>query len=175
MEALDHVPPPEPAQPPAAPARVLVLGCGLSGLAMARWCAGQGAEVTVADTRAEPPQLAQLRAEVPRARFVSGAFSAELVEGQQQVLRSPGLTPEQVAPVVEAARARGVPVRGELALFDEALAALRAADGYHPAVLAVSGTNGKTTVTALTGQLVERSGKTVAVAGNIGPSLLDTL
>ena len=175
METLDHVPPPEPAPPPAAPARVLVLGCGLSGLAMARWCVGQGAEVTVADTRAEPPQLAQLRAEVPRARFVSGAFTAELVEGQQQVLRSPGLTPEQVAPVVDAARGRGIPVRGELALFDEALAALRAADGYHPAVLAVTGTNGKTTVTSLTGQLVERSGKTVAVAGNIGPSLLDTL
>jgi UDP-N-acetylmuramoylalanine--D-glutamate ligase len=52
---------------------------------------------------------------------------------------------------------------------------LRAQQGYHPAVLAVTGTNGKTTVTALTGQLVERSGKTVGVAGNIGPSLLDTL
>jgi UDP-N-acetylmuramoylalanine--D-glutamate ligase len=52
---------------------------------------------------------------------------------------------------------------------------MRQSDGYHPAVLAVTGTNGKTTVTALTGQLVERSGKTVAVAGNIGPTLLDTL
>jgi UDP-N-acetylmuramoylalanine--D-glutamate ligase len=100
---------------------------------------------------------------------------AELVEGRQQVLRSPGLTPEQVAPVENAARERGIPVRGELSLFAEALRGLRDADGYHPAVLAVTGTNGKTTVTALTGQLVERSGKTVAVAGNIGPTLLDTL
>jgi len=91
------------------------------------------------------------------------------------VLRSPGLTPAQVAPVAEAARAAGIPVRGELGLFADALAAMRQAEGYHPAVLAVTGTNGKTTVTALTGQLVERSGKTVAVAGNIGPTLLDTL
>src|SRR5690606_29139395 len=60
-------------------------------------------------------------------------------------------------------------------LFADALAAMRQADGYHPAVLAVTGTNGKTTVTALTGQLVERSGRTVAVAGNIGPTLLETL
>lgn len=154
---------------------VLVLGCGASGLAMARWCAQHGARVTVADTREAPPQLPQLREQVPDARFVHGTFEAGLVEGQQLVLRSPGLTPAQVAPVEDAARAQGIPVRGELGLFADALEAMRQADGYHPAVLAVTGTNGKTTVTALTGQLVERSGKTVAVAGNIGPTLLETL
>jgi UDP-N-acetylmuramoylalanine--D-glutamate ligase len=154
---------------------VLVLGCGASGLAMARWCAEQGAQVTVADTRESPPQLALLREQLPQARFLHGEFGPELIEGQQLVLRSPGLTPAQVAPVERAARAAGIPVRGELGLFADALATLRQADGYHPAVLAVTGTNGKTTVTALTGQLVERSGKTVAVAGNIGPTLLDTL
>jgi UDP-N-acetylmuramoylalanine--D-glutamate ligase len=154
---------------------VLVLGCGASGLAMARWCARHGARVTVADTREDPPGLAALREQVPNARFVGGGFAAELAQARQLVLRSPGLTPAQVAPVEEAARAQGIPVRGELGLFADALAALRQADGYHPAVLAVTGTNGKTTVTALTGQLVERSGKTVAVAGNIGPTLLDTL
>ncbi len=155
--------------------KVLVLGCGASGLAMARWCAGQGAQVTVADTREAPPQLALLREQLPQARFVHGEFTAQLAEGMQLVLRSPGLTPQQVAPVEQAARAAGVPVRGELGLFADALAAMRQDNGYHPAVLAVTGTNGKTTVTALTGQLVERSGKTVAVAGNIGPTLLDTL
>ncbi|HET8744791.1 MAG TPA: UDP-N-acetylmuramoyl-L-alanine--D-glutamate ligase [Ramlibacter sp.] len=154
---------------------VLVLGCGASGLAMARWCARNGARVTVADTREDPPQLATLREQLPDAGFVGGAFTAELAQGRQLVLRSPGLTPEQVAPVEEAARAQGIPVRGELGLFADALTAMRQAEGYHPAVLAVTGTNGKTTVTALTGQLVERSGKTVAVAGNIGPTLLDTL
>ena len=154
---------------------VLVLGCGTSGLAMARWCAEQGAQVTVADTREAPPQLAALREQVPQARFVAGEFTAGLAEGRQLVLRSPGLTPAQLAPVEQAAREHGVPVLGELSLFTAALEALRQSQGYHPAVLAVTGTNGKTTVTALTGQLVERSGKTVAVAGNIGPSLLDTL
>ncbi len=154
---------------------VLVLGCGASGLAMARWCASHGAQVTVADTREAPPQLPQLREQVPQAQFVHGEFSADLAQGRQLVLRSPGLTPAQVAPVAEAARAVGIPVRGELWLFADALEAMRQADGYHPAVLAVTGTNGKTTVTALTGQLVERSGRTVAVAGNIGPTLLETL
>jgi UDP-N-acetylmuramoylalanine--D-glutamate ligase len=154
---------------------ILVLGCGASGLAMARWCAMHGAQVTVADTREAPPQLQLLREQVPSARFVAGEFDAALAQGQRLVLRSPGLTPEQVAPVEQAARAIGVPVRGELGLFADALAAMRASENYHPAVLAVTGTNGKTTVTALTGQLVERSGKTVAVAGNIGPTLLDTL
>jgi UDP-N-acetylmuramoylalanine--D-glutamate ligase len=155
--------------------KVLVLGCGASGLAMASWCAEQGAHVTVADTRESPPQLPQLRERVPGAQFVAGPFAAELVADQHLVLRSPGLAPQQVAPVEQAARERGIPFGGELGLFVAALAALKAANGYHPAVLAVTGTNGKTTVTSLTGQLVERSGKTVAVAGNIGPSLLDTL
>jgi UDP-N-acetylmuramoylalanine--D-glutamate ligase len=155
---------------------VLVLGLGESGLAMARWCARNGARVTVADTRDAPPQLEALREQLPRAEFVGGEFSASLLDGDvQAVFRSPGLSPAQAAPVVSAAAERGIPCGGELSLFAEALVALRAQEAYAPAVLAVTGTNGKTTVTALTGQLVERAGKTVAVAGNIGPSLLDTL
>ena len=221
---------------------VLVLGLGASGLAMARWCARHGARVTVADTRSQPPQLQALQREVPGAVFVGGAFDAALVQGNEirAVYCSPGLSPETMAPVLDAARAVGLVVGGELDLFARALQDLGtvettepdalqppAADaaqdelgdederahavgddlpptqdvvspdgemdegvaeeptpvvapvqqplGYHPAVLAITGTNGKTTVTSLTGQLVERAGKTVAVAGNIGPSLLDTL
>ncbi|HWI80909.1 UDP-N-acetylmuramoyl-L-alanine--D-glutamate ligase [Ramlibacter sp.] len=155
---------------------VLVLGLGASGLAMARWCAGRGARVTVADTRDAPPQLDALRQQVPEARFVAGPFDAALLDaGVQLLLRSPGLSPQQVATVVAAARERAVPVGGELSLFADALAELQQQQGYAPQVLAVTGTNGKTTVTALAGQLVERAGKSVAVAGNIGPTLLDTL
>ena len=221
---------------------VLVLGLGASGLAMARWCARHGARVTVADTRSQPPQLQALQREVPGAVFVGGTFDAALVQGSEirAVYCSPGLSPETMAPVLDAARAVGLVVGGELDLFARALQDLGtvettepdalqppAADaaqdelgdederahavgddlpptqdvvspdgemdegvaeeptpvvapvqqplGYHPAVLAITGTNGKTTVTSLTGQLVERAGKTVAVAGNIGPSLLDTL
>jgi UDP-N-acetylmuramoylalanine--D-glutamate ligase len=157
--------------------RVLILGLGLSGLAMARWCARMGAQVTVADTREAPPHLATLQSELPLARFVAGPLDASLVEGTTvcAVLRSPGLSPDSIAPVLIAAQALGIWTSGELGLFSEALTALKAADGYAPQVLAITGTNGKTTVTSLTSQLVERAGKRVAVAGNIGPTLLDTL
>jgi UDP-N-acetylmuramoylalanine--D-glutamate ligase len=156
---------------------VLILGLGASGLAMARWCAHAGADVTVADTRESPPQLAALQAEWPAVRFVSGPFVARLVEGTavRAVFRSPGLAPEVVAPVVDAARSMGLWQGGELSLFAAGLQDLKARFGYTPQVLAITGTNGKTTVTSLTGQLVARAGKTVKVAGNIGPTLLDTL
>ena len=78
---------------------VLILGLGASGLAMARWCARHGGVVTVADTREAPPQLAALREQVPNARFVSGEFSAALLDGVQAVFRSPGLSPADVAAV----------------------------------------------------------------------------
>jgi UDP-N-acetylmuramoylalanine--D-glutamate ligase len=322
---------------------VLVLGLGASGLAMARWCARHGAQVTVADTREAPPQLPVLREELPQVQFVGGPFTAGLIEGTpiRAVYRSPGLSPATVAPVVDAARAVGLVVGGELDLFAHALRDLHAARieaaqaaepvtydadvepsaaaeapvaepaepkaapvasaseevlptsvatepapaqdepapgtvdeaaapaaeaqevepradgvdtsvgaqaegvqgdpslsvpapvpsaaepaapgvyvpkaareaaefvariaelstpaalaqaeeepapapavvieapaapvGYTPAVLAITGTNGKTTVTSLTAQLIEHAGKSVAVAGNIGPTLLDTL
>ena len=195
---------------------VLILGLGASGLAMARWCAQHGAQVTVADTREAPPQRATLQAEVPTAQFIAGPFNAALAQGVRAVYRSPGLSPEVLAPVLAEARRAGLPVGGELDLFAQALAALRQAPaavepqpgpeesmlplededededagedrapvavavpvvslGYRPAILAITGTNGKTTVTSLTAQLVARAGKTVAVAGNIGPTLLDTL
>jgi UDP-N-acetylmuramoylalanine--D-glutamate ligase len=173
---------------------VLILGLGVSGLAMARWCARCGAQVTIADTRTEPPQLATLQREVPQARFVGGAFAAELLgifafpplgdggDGGLQlglsvtaVFKSPGLSPAEIAIISEAAYARQISVRGELALYSEALEQLKTSRAYAPKVLAITGTNGKTTVTSLTGQLVERAGKSVAVAGNIGPTLLSTL
>ena len=157
---------------------ILILGLGASGLAMARWCVQTGAaRVTVADTRAAPPQLATLQHELPQVHFVSGAFQADLVEGQSvhAVYRSPGLSPDSTALVVDAARAVGVFVGGELSLFSMGLQALRSARGYAPVVLAITGTNGKTTVTSMTGELLAHAGKTVAVAGNIGPTLLGTL
>lgn len=157
--------------------RVLILGLGISGMAMARWCVRAGAQVTVADTREAPAHLAALREELPGVQFVAGDFTPALVDGQglSAVYRSPGLSPEVVAPVFDAARAIGLPVGGELDLFSMALQGLSQAHGYAPKVLAITGTNGKTTVTSLTGKLLEHAGMTVGVAGNIGPTLLDTL
>ncbi|MBS0466498.1 MAG: UDP-N-acetylmuramoyl-L-alanine--D-glutamate ligase [Proteobacteria bacterium] len=162
---------------PLAGQRVLVLGLGASGLAMARWCVRCGAQVTVADTRANPPQLATLQAELPQVQFIAGPFDASLVEGRglHAVYRSPGLSPAEIAPVTVAVSACQISVGSELDLYAMALRELRASHGYAPAVLAITGTNGKTTVTSLTALLVESAGKSVAVAGNIGPTLLDTL
>ena len=162
---------------PLADQRVLVLGLGASGLAMARWCVRCGAQVIVADTREAPPQLALLRAELPQVEFIAGPLAASLVEGRalHAVYRSPGLSPADIAPVTVAAGACQISVGGELDLYAMALRELRASHGYAPAVLAVTGTNGKTTVTSLTTLLVQQAGKSVAVAGNIGPTLLDTL
>lgn len=156
--------------PSFAEQRVLVLGLGDSGLAMARWCAHFGAQVTVWDSREQPPQRAALG---DTAAFITGALTAETVAGVQAVLKSPGLSPLDAR--LKAVYEHGPAVRGELDLFADALAALKAQHGYAPAVLAITGTNGKTTTTCMTGLLAERAGKRVAMAGNIGPTLLDTL
>jgi UDP-N-acetylmuramoylalanine--D-glutamate ligase len=156
---------------------ILILGLGISGMAMARWCVRFGAQVVVADTREEPPYLHSLQHELPAVQFVGGAFTPQLIEGNPigSVLVSPGLSPDTTAPVLDAAKVAGLCVGGELSLFANALQDLQTQRAYTPQVLAITGTNGKTTVTSLTGKLVARAGKTVQVAGNIGPSLLDTL
>lgn len=162
---------------------VMVLGLGASGLAMVRWCALHGATVTVVDTREKPPQLAVLRTELPDVIFVHSTFNAALIEGTdiRAVFKSPGLSPAETAGVMDAAQKLGLWVGGELSLFALALKDLAQSPvptinaHYAPKVLAITGTNGKTTVTSLTGHLVRWAGKSVAVAGNIGPTLLDTL
>ena len=156
---------------------VLVLGLGESGLAMARWCARQGASVRVWDSRETPPQAQALRNGVPGATLLGGELDEAQLDGVARVLKSPGLAPQdaRIAPLLAAARARGIAVMGELELFVEALAGLKADSDYAPRLLAITGTNGKTTTTALTALLVERAGRSVVAAGNIGPTLLDSL
>ena len=157
---------------------VLILGLGASGLALARWCVRFGARVTVADTRLAPPQQDALRRLAPAAVFVCSPMDEALLQINgpfDMVLKSPGLSPASMAGVLRAAHARGLAVCNELSLFSHALADLKASRQYVPQVIGITGTNGKTTVTSLTGLLVQRAGKSVAVAGNIGPTLLDTL
>lgn len=166
---------------------VLVLGLGESGLAMARWCARAGAAVRVWDTRLAAvaggidssalPHAATLLAEQPAVQLLAGELSGAALDGVSLLLKSPGLAPtdSRMAPTLALAARRGVPVQGELGVFVGALAALKAECGYAPRLLAITGTNGKTTTTAMTALLVERSGRRVAVAGNIGPTMLHTL
>jgi UDP-N-acetylmuramoylalanine--D-glutamate ligase len=154
----------------------LVLGLGESGLAIALWLARSGARVRVADTRTEPARLPALRAAVPDAEFVAGPFDANLLDGVDFVAVSPGLAPDrELAEIAPAAAARHVPLWGEIELFAQALSNLKAEQGYSPKVIAITGTNGKTTVTSLTGLLCRRAGLTTKVAGNISPAALDVL
>ncbi|WP_225721468.1 UDP-N-acetylmuramoyl-L-alanine--D-glutamate ligase [Candidatus Vallotiella sp. (ex Adelges kitamiensis)] len=155
----------------------LVLGLGESGLAMARWCARYGCRLRVADTRAVPPNLSRLVALGIDAQFVGGAFSPSLLKDDVELVGiSPGLSPysTDLVELIRVAREYGIEVWGELEFFAQSLCVL-AKNGYQPKVLAITGTNGKTMTTVLTGLLCERAGKSVAVAGNIGPSILDKM
>ncbi len=155
---------------------VLVVGLGESGLAMALWLARCGARLRVADTRAAPARLAQLQAALPEAAFIAGELHAALLDDIDLVAVSPGLSPiHELAEIIAACEAQGVAVVGEIELFAQALAALRQSRDYAPRVIAITGTNGKTTVTRLTGLLCEKSGLRVQVAGNISPAALDVL
>lgn len=158
---------------------ILILGLGESGLSVARWCVRQNARATVLDTRTAPPYLAALRECAPEARFISGSmaegFDKNLLRGIDLVALSPGLSGGLMA--VIHARAQGIPVVGEIELFAWGLAALgwRKTGAGHARVLAITGTNGKTTTTALTGHLCRAAGLTTAVAGNISPAALSAL
>lgn len=150
---------------------VLVLGLGESGLAMAQWLTRQGARVRVADSRQAPPHAAELQRSAPAAVLLTGSFNEELLDGADLVGLSPGLSLTE--PVVTAAARRGIPVVGEIELFAGALRELGLRDRCQ--VIAITGTNGKTTTTALAGALCRAAGKVTAVAGNIAPAALAAL
>ena len=167
---------PEPM--PLGCARVLVLGLGESGLSAARWIAGEGGKPRGADSRARPPGAKAFRAALPGAELRLGAFKASLLAGIDLVCLSPGLSLAE--PVVQEAVARGLPVVGDIELFAWAV---RERTGRErtgrvqpgPIILGVTGTNGKSTVAALTGHLLRAAGVDCEVAGNIGPAALDAL
>lgn len=152
---------------------VLVLGLGESGLACARWCARRGARVRVADTRPAPPYLEELQRRVATADFHCGPFNEgfdkRLLDGVDLLVLSPGLSGGLLA--VIHARAAGIPVVGEIELFARGLREM----GSRAPILAITGTNGKTTTTALTGHLIQAAGKSVGIAGNISPAALTAL
>jgi UDP-N-acetylmuramoylalanine--D-glutamate ligase len=147
----------------------LVLGLGESGLAMARWLARQGVALRVADSRETPPGVERLHTDVPAAEILTGPFSAALLDGVDRIAISPGLDPRQ--PLVQAAKARGIPLVGEMDLLAEALEA----SGAETKIIAITGTNGKTTTTTLAGEMVRATGLDGVVAGNISPAALDVL
>jgi len=148
--------------------KALVLGLGDTGLSMTRWLKRHGAAVTVADTRAEPPHAAEAAREFPDLAIERGDFHDATLRAADLIAISPGV--DRRAPAVAAALARGTPVVGDVELFAQALPRFGA-----PRLIAITGTNGKSTVTRMAGDICAAAGFDVAVAGNIGVPVLDVL
>ena len=155
--------------------KVLVLGLGETGLSMTRWLSRHGAVVSVADTRAAPPHAAELAREFPGLALECGEFSAASMRAADLIAISPGV--DRRTPTVAAALRRGVPVVGDIELFAQALPQLLAshASRLTPRILGITGTNGKSTVTRMAGDICAAARLDTAVAGNIGNPVLDVL
>lgn len=150
--------------------KVLVLGIGETGLSMAKWLSRKGASVAAADSRAVPPFIEAMKRSLPEVRVFTGAYPAEAFAGVDLIAVSPGVS--VALPVVQQAVQGGIPVVGDVELF---ASAIRQPRKPKPMALAITGSNGKTTVTAMVGAMVKEAGLDVEVAGNIGPAVLDAL
>lgn len=148
---------------------VLVVGLGESGLAMAKWLARHDAVVRVADSRSQPPNEKALRTFLPEARLYAGPFDDAALTGIELLALSPGVPVQE--PLVQQAVSRGVPVVSEIELFAWGVRQITP----QAKIIAITGSNGKTTTTALVGALCSAAGRRAGVAGNIGPSALDAL
>lgn len=148
--------------------RVLVLGLGDTGLSLARWLVREGARVHVADTRSAPPHAETLARELPQAGLTCGTLDVARFSPEAIAL-SPGV--DRRTPIVARALARGVPVVGDIEIFALAIARVE----WRARVIAITGSNGKSTVTAMVGAMCREAGLVTMVAGNIGPPVLDAL
>lgn len=142
----------------------LIVGLGKTGLACARYLASKGESFVVVDSRAEPPALEALLQQQPEAICHLGGFKPELFQEAGRIVVSPGIALDE--PVIEAARQSGIEVLGDIELF---------ARNAEAPVIAVTGSNGKSTVTTLVGEMASHAGKKVLVGGNIGIPALELL
>ena len=147
---------------------VLVLGLGETGLSMVRWLSAQSARLRVADSRSAPPGLAQAAMYVAEEQIFCGNFNDALFDGIEMIAISPGVPMRD--PAVERAIARGIEVVGDIELFARSLP-----KDNHPQILAITGANGKTTVTSMVEHLCRAAGKDTVAAGNISPAVLDVM
>jgi UDP-N-acetylmuramoylalanine--D-glutamate ligase len=158
---------------------ILVLGLGDTGLSCARWLAARGAQVSVADSRAAPPHAQRLAELLPQIPLYTGPFDDARLQAADMLVVSPGVP--LADPAVARAIAAGVEAVGDVELFARAVAALNAqraesSDSHGPMrVLAITGSNGKSTVTAMCGDMCRMAELTTCVAGNIGLPVLDAL
>ncbi|QQD24862.1 UDP-N-acetylmuramoyl-L-alanine--D-glutamate ligase [Venatoribacter cucullus] len=140
----------------------MIVGLGMTGLSAARWCQRQGYAFDLCDTRTQVPGLAAVKAEFPRATIFTGPLQADILSAYDQLIVSPGVAIHE--PAIQAAAAAGAEISGDVQLF---------AERCQQPIIAITGSNGKSTVTTLVGELLAAAGKQVAVGGNIGVPVLD--
>ncbi len=145
----------------------LVVGLGKSGVSAVRWLVAHGVRVRATDSREAPPGLAAVAALLSPTDLFLGRFAEDALDGVNQVVLSPGLP--RTLPLLALAEARGVPVVGDIELF-----ALQANAAGVP-VVGITGTNGKSTVTTLVGEMAREAGIDAGVGGNLGEPALDLL
>lgn len=153
--------------------KVLVLGLGDTGLSCARWLTARGAQVSVADSRVAPPQASRLAELLPQVPLHTGGFDDTLLQATELLVVSPGVP--LADPAVARAVAAGVETVGDVELFARAIAALNAQREHPMRLIAITGSNGKSTVTAMCGDMCRMAGLSTCVAGNIGLPVLDAL
>ena len=144
--------------------KTLIVGLGKTGLSCARYLAAQGVSLAVTDSREIPPGLEALRSDFPDMALFLGGFQAEVFQAASRLVVSPGVPLND--PMIQAARERGVEVLGDVELFARVVDA---------PVVAITGSNGKSTVTTLLGEMARIAGIKVAVGGNLGEPALDLL
>lgn len=142
----------------------LVVGLGQTGLACARFLAARGESFAVADSREQPPGIEELEKDMPSVPVYLGPFDKGLFKHASRLLLSPGVAPQE--PVIAEAVAQGVELLGDIELF---------ARHVEAPVVAITGSNGKSTVTALLGEMARTAGRAALVGGNIGTAALELL
>lgn len=142
----------------------IVVGLGKSGMSLVRFLAHQGVPFAVADTRENPPELATLRLQFPQVEVRCGELDVEFLCRAQELYVSPGLA--LATPALQEAAKRGVKLSGDIELF---------ARHAKAPIVAITGSNAKSTVTTLVGDMARAAGKRVAVGGNLGTPALDLL
>lgn len=142
----------------------IIVGLGKTGLSCVRYLAKQGCKVVVVDSRKSPPGLGELQQHFPKVKVYLGGFKEEVLAQADELIVSPGVSLRE--PAIAACLQRGIKAVGDVELFARAVNA---------PVIAITGSNGKSTVTSLVGAMAQVSGKKVKVGGNIGVPALDLL
>jgi len=142
----------------------VVVGLGPTGLSCVKFCLKKGWPVAVTDSRENPPGAEELKTLAPQVKTAFGALSEDLIQEAGQLIISPGVSIHE--PVIEEAIKQGMPCLGDIELFVREVKS---------PIIAITGTNAKSTVTALVGEMARSAGINVEVAGNIGVPVLDLL